>query len=175
MIRFMKHCFFPRWRMLTPMQQARFNFGMVYSPEGVLYAMGGEYYGTTIVGIHALNSIECISPYGKKARWRYLSPMPYPIQGFSAAFFRGRIFVAGGNTNEYKWLKDVAMFTPPMENTETDGSLGQWTRVDDLPIPYAWGLTLIATSKSIIVTGKFLDKKSLTMKRGSSRCDWKID
>ncbi len=89
--------------------------------------------------------------------------MPYPIQGFSATYFRGRIFVAGGNTNECKWLRDVAMFTPPKENTETDGSLGQWTRIDDLPSPYAWGLTLIGTTKSIIVTGKFLDKKSLTM------------
>ncbi len=90
--------------------------------------------------------------------------MPYPVKGFSAAYFRGRIFVAGGNTNEHKWLRDVAMFTPPpKENTETDGSLGQWTRVDDLPIPYAWGLTLTATSKSIIVTGKFLEKKIISL------------
>ncbi len=68
MILFMKPCFFPRWRMLTPMQQARFNFGMVYSPEGVLYAMGGQFYGTTIIGIHALNSIEFISPYGNQTK-----------------------------------------------------------------------------------------------------------
>ncbi len=78
-------------------------------------------------------------PLHEKAKWRYLYPMAYPIQQFSATYLRGRIFVAGGNTNEYKWLRGVAMFTPPKENTETDDNLGQWTRVDDLPIPYYWG------------------------------------
>ncbi len=49
-------CFFLSWRMLTPMQQARSNFGIVFSPEGFLYAMGGEYFGDNF---DALSSIEC--------------------------------------------------------------------------------------------------------------------
>ncbi len=60
--------------MLTPMQQARSNFGIVFSPEGDLYAMGGDYHGDEI---NALSSIECISLYKGKAKWRYLTPMPY--------------------------------------------------------------------------------------------------
>ncbi len=140
------------------MQQARFNFGMVYSPEGILYAMGGQYYGSTIVGVHAFNSIECIRPYATKKtnpQWRYLTPMPYPIQGFGAAYFRGRIFVAGGFTNEDKELRDVATFIPPKTFDGSSDDLGQWTRVDDLPVPHGWGLSLFATSKALILTGKY--------------------
>ncbi len=135
------------------MQQARFNFGMVYSPEGILYAMGGQYYGSTIVGVHAFNSIECISLSTKKSKpqWRYLTPMPYPLQDFAAAYFRGRIFVAGGLTNEGKELGDVVTFIPPKTR---DDDLGQWTRVDDLPQPHNWGLSLFASSKALILTGK---------------------
>ncbi len=133
--------------MLTPMQQARSNFGIVFSPERVLYAMGGEYYGDRI---NALSSIECISLYKKNSKWRYLTPMPHHFPELSAAFLRGRIFVVGGNESEFKWLRDVAMFTPPKENDETSCSLGQWTHVDDLPPPNLWGIILIVTSKSII-------------------------
>ncbi len=60
--------------MMTPMQQARSSFGIVYSPEGVLYAMGGDYHGDEI---NALSSIEYISLYKKKAKWSYLTPMPH--------------------------------------------------------------------------------------------------
>ncbi len=118
--------------MLTPMQQARSNFGIAFSPDGVLYAMGGEYFGDKI---NALSSIECISLYKKNSKWRYLTPMPHHFPELSAAFFRSRIFVVGGNESDFKWLRDVAMFTPPKENNETGCSLGQWTRVDDLPPP----------------------------------------
>ncbi len=77
-------------------------------------------------------------------------------------------------SQEFRWLEgDTAIVCELMpcywlrccldvkESTETGGRLGQWTRVDDLPIQFAWGLSLIATLKSIIVTGKSLDKNAI--------------
>ncbi len=112
------------------MQKARANFGIIWVPDGRLFAIGG-----TISSGGPTSTVEMLetSHFGNSpasssiAVWAFVAPMSNPRESHSVAFLDGK-FVAVGGLDE----SSVEVFTLPNK----DSVLGQWSTIYPLPSPF---------------------------------------
>ncbi len=123
---FLKNAFFS-WRRLPTMLQPRACFAIVWTPDGRLFAIGGNTTATdqtaTVETLHCSN-FDTEEPIS--TTWMYAAPLPSARASHAAAFICGKIIVMGG-TNKCC----VDCYTLPTSGNPE----GQWTMLHPLPEP----------------------------------------
>ncbi len=115
--------------MFPDMQEARANFGIIWVPDGRLFAIGG-----TISSGGPTATVEMLetshfgnSPASSPSRvWDFVAPMSNPRQSHGVALLDGKLVAVGGIDES-----SVEVFTLPTE----DNALGQWSTIYPLPSP----------------------------------------
>ncbi len=112
------------------MQEARANFGIIWVPDGRLFAIGGKITAgrpkptVEMLETSHFDNSQASSSIGV---WTFVAPMRNPRESHSVAFLDGK-FVAVGGLDE----PSVEVFTLP----NTDNVLGQWNAIYPLPSPF---------------------------------------
>ncbi len=114
------------------MQEKRVHFGIAWSNDGRLFAIGGQTgsnKSTQTVEMLSCSNLDT-EPLAN-GNWTFVAPLARPRQSHAAAFIGGKVVIAGG----------IAECGVEFFNLLTDGNaLGQWTLIHPLPEP----LSLIA-------------------------------
>ncbi len=113
------------------MREARAKFGIIWIPDGRLFAIGGK-----ISSGGSTSTVEMFdtSRWGNgqattfNVVWTTVAPMSYPRESHGVAFLDGKLVAVGG-TGECS----VEVFTLPCK----DNVLGQWSTIYPLPSPFA--------------------------------------
>ncbi len=130
------------------MQAARACFAVVWTPDGRLFAIGGNTTATdqtaTVEMLHCSN-FDTEAPVNDT--WTYVAPLPSARSSHAAAFICGKIIVAGG-TNK----RCVDCFTLPTGGNPE----GQWTMLHPLPEPLEM-IALIPVDNVLIGVCTFLN------------------
>ncbi len=129
------------------MQEPRACFAVVWTPDGRLFAIGGNISATdqtaTVEMLHCSN-FDTEAPVNDT--WTYVAPLPSARSSHAAAFICGKIIVAGGRDK-----RGVECFTLP----NSDKPEGQWTMIRPLPEPLEM-TALIAVDNVLIGVCMFL-------------------
>lgn len=129
---------------------ARRNGAIACTPDNIVIIVGG--YSVSANG--SIADVECLT-FGSN-QWQPLEPIPVPVCAVGAAYFRGRVLIAGGQGRNAEILKSVYIFEPPefpLKPTATH--LGQWTLLKaELPNP-AWVNCLCVFDNAIFTIGRF--------------------
>ncbi len=109
------------------MREARAKFGIIWVPDGRLFAIGGKVSsGGSTSTVEMLDTTNQIST--SNAVWKSVASMSNPRESHGVAFLDGKLVAVGG-TNECS----VEVFTLPTK----DNALGQWSTIYPLPSPFA--------------------------------------
>ncbi len=130
------------------MQAARACFAVVWTPDGRLFAIGGN---TTVTDQTAtVEKLRCSNfdaDVPVDDTWTYVAPLPSARSSHAAAFICGKIIVMGG-TNR----RGVECFTLPTSGNPD----GQWTMLHPLPEPLEM-IALIPVDNVLIGVCKLLN------------------
>ncbi len=109
------------------MQTPRTNFGLVWVPDGRIFAIGGNTgpEGTTAT-VEMLDRCDVQSATTSTATWSYVAPLPTARQCHAVTFLEGKVIVAGGIG-----VRGVECFRLPSGVDK----IGQWTSIYPLPKP----------------------------------------
>ncbi len=113
-----------RWEELPPMCTPRCYFGLEWTPDGRLFAVGGcdgDFDRVAIVEMLECSWNDREGPATSK--WRYVAPLLGPRTAHGVCFFAGKLFAVGGENDV-----TVECFTLPSAANE----MGEWTRVRPL-------------------------------------------
>ncbi len=109
------------------MQEKRTNFGIVWSNDGRLFAIGGQTGPNK--STHTVEMLSCSSRDTEplaNGNWAFVAPLAKPRQSHAAAFIGGKVVVAGG----------IVECGVECCNLPTDeNAFGQWTSIYPLPEP----------------------------------------
>jgi DNA-binding CsgD family transcriptional regulator len=126
------------WRALAPMTVARSRFALVATPDGKLYAIGGETNGGPT------GALESYDP--STDQWTPLAASkPTRVQNISAGFIDGWIYVPGGITSDGEPTAVVEAYSP---NDEV------WKEVAQLPRPLSGYALAVFDDKLYLFGGK---------------------
>ncbi len=123
-----KFAIFPNfsWQTLPKMQTPRADFGVVWVPDGRIFAIGGNTGpdGTTAT----VEMLDCCDVHkaANTGTWSYVAPLPTARQCHAVTFLEGKIIVAGGIGE-----RGVECFSLP----SSVNKMGQWTSIYPLPKP----------------------------------------
>ncbi len=107
------------------MREARVKFGIIWVPDGRLFAIGGKISsGGSTSTVEMLDTTNQIST--SNAVWKSVASMSNPRESHGVAFLDGKLVAVGG-TDECS----VEVFTLPTK----DNVLGQWSTIYPLPSP----------------------------------------
>lgn len=107
---------------------------------GVLYALGGVDANDSTVSTVQMARV---APDGSVGMWETTSPLPARLHSAGASVFRGYLYFAGGADPS-----DAAQSGVYRAKVNSDGSLGSWDQLPDLPEASAYG--------SLVSFGPFL-------------------
>ncbi len=108
------------------MQTPRADFGVVWVPDGRIFAIGGNAGPggpTATVEVLHCGDVQTATTTGT---WSYVAPLPRPRQCHAATFLEGKVIVAGGSGE-----RAVECFKLP----SAVNKMGQWTSIYPLPKP----------------------------------------
>jgi hypothetical protein len=111
-------------------------FNSLVSGNGNLYVLGGldgTGAATSTVYYAALAADGTIPAAAAPGSWTATTPLPQPLFAEGAVIFHGRIYVAGGND-----ATGVPVAKVYSARINTDGTLGAWTTLQDLPVTLAY-------------------------------------
>ncbi len=109
------------------MQTPRADFGVVWVPDGRIFAIGGDTGpdGTTSA-VEMLDRCDTQSATASTGTWNYVAPLPTARQCHAATFLEGKVIVAAGIGE-----RGVESFSLP----SAVNTMGQWTSFYLLPKP----------------------------------------
>lgn len=107
------------WALKAPLPKARSNF-MAATVNGVIYAVGG-YVDTDEGGLQVRGRVDAYDVASNT--WTQRRSLPDPLMPTGATSIKGRIYVAGGWTNDYR-SKRLYVYDPAIDT---------WTRRADMP------------------------------------------
>ncbi len=109
------------------MQTPRSDFGVVWVPDGRIFAIGGNTGpdGTTAT-VEMLDCCDAQATTTTTGTWNYIAPLPTARQCHAVTFLEGKIIIAGGIGE-----RGVECFSLPSGVDE----IGQWTSIYPLPKP----------------------------------------
>ncbi len=113
------------------MQVARVNFGIIWAPDGRLFAIVGKTSsGGPTPTVEMLDNLcfESSLPFMPKGRWTFVASMLTPRKSHGVAFLDGKLVAVGGTDEQ-----SVEVFTLPTN----DNALGQWNTIYPLPSQFA--------------------------------------
>ncbi len=108
------------------MQTQRADFGVVWVPDGRIFAIGGNAGPSgptaTVEVLHCSDGQTATTT----GMWSYVAPLPNPRQCHAVTFLEDKVIVAGGNGE-----RGVDCFRLPSAVSK----MGQWTSIYPLPKP----------------------------------------
>jgi hypothetical protein len=107
------------WTTVAPMPTPRENFGIARTPDGLIYAIGGDAFNVTFVPV---NIVEAYNPATNT--WSTLAPMPTPRYSLTAAYANGMVYAIGGYNGAP--LNTVEAYNP---------GTNSWSAVAPMPTP----------------------------------------
>ncbi len=111
---------------LPNMQTPRSDFGIVWVPDGRLFAIGGNTGpGGTTATVELLGCCD-VQAATTTGTWSYVAPLPRARQCHAVTFLEGKVIVAGGSGE-----RGVECFSLP----SAVNRMGQWTSIHPLPKP----------------------------------------
>ncbi len=106
------------------MQTPRADFGVVWVPDGRLFAIGGNAGpGGPTATVEVLDCCD-VQATTTTGAWGYVAPLPRPRQCHAVTFLEDKIMVAGGGGE-----RGVERFSLP----SAVNKMGQWTSIYPLP------------------------------------------
>ncbi len=114
------------WQTRPNMQTPRSDFGIVWVPDGRIFAIGGNTgAGGTTATVEVLDCCD-VQTATTIGTWSYVAPLPRARQCHAVTFLEGKVIVAGGS-----WECGVECFSLP----SAVDRMGQWTSIHPLPKP----------------------------------------
>ncbi len=111
------------------MREARAKFGIIWIPDGRLFAIGGKISsGGSTSTVEMLDISSLGNGRASNIVWTNVASMSNPRESHGVAFLDGKLVAVGG-TDECS----VEVFTLPTK----DNVLGQWSTIYPLPSPFA--------------------------------------
>jgi N-acetylneuraminic acid mutarotase len=132
------------WRKRKPMPNPRNQFGAV-ALNGLIYAVGGahghDYQPVDDTAVHVYHPGD--------DSWRELTSMPKPRSHIEHGTFiaGGRIFVAGGRSNQFQMLYDFSVYDPESN---------KWENLPALPEPLRSPVAAVVGDRLLIGGGATL-------------------
>ncbi len=142
------------------MREARANFGIIWVPDGRLFAIGGKICSgdsTSTVEMLDTSSLGNGRTSTFNVVWTNVASMSNPRESHGVAFLDGKLVAVGG-TNECS----VEVFTLPTK----DNALGQWSTIYPLPSPFALQALLPADNLLIGICESVSVLSHFTLVRG---------
>ncbi len=122
------------------MKEPRCRFGIVWLPDGRLYAVGGANYSREATNtVEMLHCVDWNSEDAPTAEWEYVAPLLQRRENHGVAHFEGSIIAAGGSGTP-----TVEMLSPTRD---------QWTTIEPLPNPMKF-ISLFPMEGGLIGIGK---------------------
>lgn len=120
------------------------SFNSPVSGAGTIYVLGGlDATGAAVSTVYYAG----LDNGGAVGAWAPTTALPDVRYAFGAVVFRGRLYVAGGNDGTDTPVASV--YSAPIN---TDGTLGAWAMLPDLPVPVAYH-RLVVTGGVLYVLG----------------------
>ena len=106
------------WSPLPSLPNGRYLHSQV-SLNGYLYVIGGETVVTTSFGTQTFLLSSVIRLNKQETRWDTMASLPRPLRLTSALAMNNKIFVFGGESNEFTHERSVFCYDPQLNTWET--------------------------------------------------------